>query len=99
MANGFVQLVLLGRDHSEIVPGFGVLGAQLHSLLEIVTSLRQVALAQIERAEVVVSLGVLRVGGGDLFERLGGGIEVAMLKQCDTVSEIVTLELPAIAPP
>src|SRR6266702_6782215 len=85
-------MALLRRDHSEIVPSLRIVWLELDRLLEILSCLLKVILAQIESAQIVVGICAPRLGGDYLLKGLGGLVEIAMLEHRYAVGEVVAQE-------
>ena len=90
--DGLVFLTLLRGHHAKIVPGFSIVGAQIHRLFEIATRLCKRVSSQVECPQVVVGDGVVGFRENNLFEFFRGLFEIAALKHRYAIGEIVALE-------
>src|SRR5438552_5804866 len=92
VADSLVRMTLLGIKHPKIVPSFWVLWTQFQRLLEILARAGEIISSKIQRSQIVVGFGIVRLGCNDLFERRLGLIQVAVLKECHPISEVITLK-------
>src|SRR5689334_15299074 len=92
MAQRCICLALLCSQHSEVVPRFRIVGPERCRALEIVTRVVECLSAQIERAQVVVSLRIIGFSGNHLLERLFRLLEIATLEECHSVCKVIAVK-------
>src|ERR1700757_812784 len=80
---------LLSCHHSKVVPGLWIAGAQLQCLLEILASLRKIMSLKAERAQIVISLRIVRLRGDHLLKGRGRFVQIAVLKHRDAIREVI----------
>src|ERR1700761_6586697 len=80
---------LLSCHHSKVIPGLWIAGAQLQCLLEILPSLRKIMSLKAERAQVVISLRIVRLRGDHLLKGRGRFVQIAVLKHRDAIREVI----------
>src|SRR5437899_4748312 len=69
-----------------------IVWTQLHSLLKVLPCAAQIGFSQIQRSQIVVSLGVFRLGRDDLFERRRRLVQVSTLEHRYAESKVVALK-------
>ena len=85
-------LIFVRRNHSEIVPGFGILGTQLHRLFQIFARFGEGISTEIQRSQVVKGFGIVGLGGDDLLERCFRLFQISMLEKRHAIGKVVALE-------
>src|ERR1700730_3893275 len=82
----------MGVDHAENIPGLRIIGTQFDRLLEVLACVFKDVSPQIERAQVVMGFGIIGFGGDDLLERRLCLLQIPVLKEGHSLSEVIALE-------
>ena len=69
IADGFFRIPFLCSQHSQVVPGFREGWMQLHGPLQIQLGISRTVAPEVQRAEVVVGICVVRIGCNNLLKK------------------------------
>ena len=92
VSDGLRRRALLGGDHTQVVPGFRILGPQFQRRLQIFSRLCRIISAQAQGAQVVPCVGIVGPGGDRLAKTLRRLLRIPVLHHGDSEGERIALK-------